>query len=79
MCMLAEMTSDDMKEYLQGKSCEFLYKEHKEEITQRVYDTLEASKKRPVPPNIIIRCRDGENMSLPITLVSFRTLQSTFG
>lgn len=77
MCMLSEMTSDDMGAYLRDKSCEEIFVEHKEELEHRFLAIMEISKTRPVPPNMIIRCRDGENMSLPITLDHFRILRSS--
>ena len=55
MLKLQEMDSDTLDVYMK----------------QFVLMIQKTSKKKPVPPDIIIRCSDGENMSIPFHWTEF--------
>lgn len=78
MMKLAEFDSDGLIEYLKQfdkeESVFLLYEKHREEIDLTYSNAMERKKKQPVPPDIIIRCRDQENVSLPISFHIYRTL-----
>lgn len=78
MMRLAEYESDDLIEYLNQFNSESgifeLYNLHQEEIDQIYLSAMERKKKQPVPPDIIVRCKDHENVNLQISFYIYRTL-----
>lgn len=76
---LAEFDSDDLIQYLKKfdtgeEGIRLLYETHRVEIDFTYENAMERKKKQPVPPDIIIRCKDYENVSLPISFHIYRTL-----
>ena len=76
MCALHEMDSDSLAVYLRGKAPLELYLEHRDEIELCYQEAMILKKERPIPPNIIIRCKDGERMSLPIMYQQLEQMRS---
>lgn len=76
---LSEFDSDDLILYLKRfetgrEGILLLYETHREEIDLTYENAMERKKRQPVPPDIIIRCKDNENVSLPIPFHIYRTL-----
>lgn len=72
---LAELDSDSFGKYVSGfDSMELLVKKHRKELDEVVSEAMERAKKQPIPPNIIIRCSDGDRMSLPFTYEQYREM-----
>lgn len=78
MMRLCDYDSDDLilflKDFKKEEEIIKLYKMFREEI-DRVYEAAqERKKKQPVPPDIIIKCKDGDKVSLPISFYFYRTV-----
>lgn len=72
---LAEMTSDEFADHLRSFSdIRVFVKCHMEELETVVLEIKEKAKRWPVPPNIIIRCKDGEKMSIPVFYNQFYSM-----
>ena len=78
MMRLSEYDSDDLIVYLndfkEEKDIIRLYKIHREEIDRTYELAMERKKIGPVPPNFIIKCKDGDKVSLPITFCIYNKI-----
>lgn len=78
MMKLAEHDSESLENYLKNFNSEEdlleLYSLHHEEIDKIYNAAMERKKKQPVPPDLIIRCKDFENVNLKISFHIYRTL-----
>lgn len=71
MLKLQEMDSDTLDVYMKQFTVSELVEKHHDELKDIVLMIQKTSKKKPVPPDIIIRCSDGENMSIPFHWTEF--------
>ena len=72
--MLSDMDSGYLYMYLNKLSKEEFIKLHYQELKELYHNIMKKKEKQPVPPDMIIRCKDHENINLNITLSEFKTL-----